>query len=68
MAIVPADELGRADDAGKVLAGDSELAVVGRAGGKDHRVIELESSATEMSRPTLTLPMKSTPALSATLS
>ena len=42
MAVVPADELGRADDAGQILARDAELAVVRRADGEDHRVIELE--------------------------
>ena len=42
MAVVPADELRRADDAGQILAGDAELAVVRRAGGEDHRVVELE--------------------------
>ena len=42
MAVVPADELGRADDAGQVLAGNAELAVVRRAGGEDHRVVEVE--------------------------
>ena len=40
MAIVPADELGRADDAGQLLARDAELAVVRRAGGQDDRVVE----------------------------
>ncbi len=42
MAVVPADELGRADHAGQILAGNAELAVVRRAGGEDHRVVEVE--------------------------
>ncbi len=42
MAVVPADELGRADDPGQVLARNAELAVVRRSGGEDHRVIELK--------------------------
>ena len=42
MAVVPADELGRADDAGQILAGNAELAVVRRADGEDDRVVELE--------------------------
>ena len=42
MAVVPADELGRADDAGQILARNAELAVVRRAGGEDHRVVEFE--------------------------
>ena len=42
MAVVPADELGRADDAGQVLAGNPELAVVRSADGEDHRVVEVE--------------------------
>ena len=39
MAVVPADELGRADHAGQILARDAELAVVRRADRQDHRVI-----------------------------
>src|SRR5689334_11761250 len=42
MAIVPADELGRADDAWQVLARNAEFAVVGSADGEDDRVIEVE--------------------------
>ena len=42
MAVVPADELGRADHAGQILAGNAELAVVRRADGQDHGVVEFE--------------------------
>src|SRR4028118_1971988 len=36
--IGPADDLGRADDSGKFLARDTELAVVRRADRQDHRI------------------------------
>src|SRR4029079_11573075 len=42
MAVVPADEFGRADDTGQGFAGHSELAVVGGAGREDHRIVEVE--------------------------
>ena len=42
MAVIPADEGGRADHAGQVVAGNVERPVVGRAGGEDHRVVEVE--------------------------
>src|SRR5205814_7526055 len=42
MAVVPADKLGRADDAGEILPGDAQLAVVRSPGGEDHRIAELE--------------------------
>ena len=42
VAVVPADELGRADDAGQILARDAELAVVRRADRQDDRIIEIE--------------------------
>src|SRR5690348_10220255 len=45
MAIIPADELGRADDSGKVFAGNAELAVVRRAGGEDYRIVQVEQLA-----------------------
>ena len=68
MAVVPADELGRTDDARQVLARNAELAVVRRADGQDHGIVEFEQSSTATSRPTVTLPMKPTPSVSATLS
>ena len=40
MAVIPADEGGRADHAGQVAALDLERRVGGRAGGEDHRVVE----------------------------
>ena len=40
MAVVPADELGRADDAWQVFAGDTELAIVRRADRQYHRVVK----------------------------
>src|SRR5688572_1492316 len=40
VAVVPAHERPRADYARQVLARDSELAVVRRAGGEDDRVVE----------------------------
>src|SRR6476661_1531213 len=42
MAIVPADELRRADHARQILAGNAELAVMRRANREDHRVIEIK--------------------------
>ena len=42
VAVIPADERGRADHARQILAGDSELAVVRRADRQDHGIIELE--------------------------
>ena len=42
MPIIPANKLGRADDAGKVLARNAELTVVRSADGEDHRVIKVE--------------------------
>ena len=42
MAVIPADEGRRADHAGQVAAGDVERPVVGRAGGEDDGVVELE--------------------------
>ena len=44
MAVVPADELGRADHSGQILAGNAELAVVRSADGEDHRVIEARAA------------------------
>ena len=42
MAVVPADELRRADHARQVLAGNAELAIMRRADRKDHRIVKLE--------------------------
>src|SRR5438270_6203226 len=42
MAVVPTDELGRADNAGQVLPGNAELAIMWRPGREDHCVIEVE--------------------------
>ena len=42
MAVVPADELGRADDAGQVLPRNAKLPVMRRPGGKDHRIVKVE--------------------------
>ena len=42
MAIVPADELRRADDSGQLFARNAELAVVRSADRKDHRIIEIQ--------------------------
>src|SRR5438105_111841 len=42
MAVVPADELGRADHTWKILAGDAELAVMRSADGEDRRVVEFK--------------------------
>ena len=42
MAVVPADELSGAHHAGQILSRDAELAIMRRAGGEDHRVIEVE--------------------------
>src|SRR5438270_11571885 len=42
MAVVPTDELGRADNAGQVLPGNAELAIMRRPRREDHCVIEVE--------------------------
>ena len=42
VAVVPADELGRADHAGQILARNAELAVMRRADREDHRIVEFE--------------------------
>src|SRR6185369_4334665 len=42
MPVVPADELGGADDAMQVLARNAKLAVMRRTRGEDHRVVEIE--------------------------
>ena len=40
MAVIPADERGRADHAGQVAARNLERPIGGRAGGEDHRIVE----------------------------
>ncbi len=42
MAIIPADELSRADNTGQILAGNAELAVVRCAGRQDDGIVEIE--------------------------
>ena len=42
MAVIPADEGGRADHAGQIVARNAERPVVRRAGREDHRVVEAE--------------------------
>ena len=56
------------DHAGKIFAGNAELAIVGRAGREDDRIIKVEQLRNRNVISDMTLPMKSTPALSATLS